>query len=116
VELMRRSDANHYADFWDWGIPTADALRAARPLCDAAGATLIASGGIATPRDVAIAIALGAHLGGAARPMLKTLREQGQQALEAMLLRWQHHLRCMMFLSGSGTIADLRNAEVKSEE
>ena len=116
VELMRRSDANHYADFWDWGMPTADAVRAARPLCDAAQATLIASGGIASPRDVATSIALGAHLCAAARPMLKMLREQGEQALEAMLLRWQHGLRCMMFLSGSKTIADLRNAPLVVEE
>lgn len=110
VELMRRSDGGDYADFWDWGIPTADAVNAARPLCDSAHATLIASGGIASPRDVGTAIALGAHLCGSARPMLKTLRESGQQGLETMLRKWQHHLRCMMFLSGSKTIADLRNA------
>lgn len=112
VELMRRSDGEDYSAFWDWGIPTADALNAARPLCDAAQATLIASGGIATPRDVAISIALGAGFCGSARPMLKILRGSGQQALEAMLLGWRHHLRCMMFLSGSRTIADLRNAPV----
>jgi len=112
VELLRRSDSDHYTEFWDWGIPTADALNAARPLTDAAHVTLIASGGIASPRDVAIAIALGAHLCGSARPMLKTLQESGQQALEAMLLRWQHQLRCMMFLSGSGTVEELRAAPV----
>jgi isopentenyl-diphosphate delta-isomerase len=113
VELLRRSDGADDDPFWDWGIPTADAVLEARDLCERAGGTLIASGGIASPRDVALAIALGAHMAGSARPLLKTLIEQGQQALVELLERWRRHLRSMMFLTGSRTVGDLRNARVR---
>ncbi len=113
VELLRRTDGNADTMFWDWGIPTADAVIAARPLCDAAGATLIASGGIGNARDAAIAIALGAHLVASARPMLKTLLEQGQQALQQRLELWQRQLRGMMFLCGARTVQGLRTAPLR---
>jgi isopentenyl-diphosphate delta-isomerase len=113
VELLRRSDAGSDEEFWDWGIPTAEAIAGARPLCEAAGATLIASGGIGGPRDTVIAIALGAHIVGSARPLLKTLLDAGQSALLDKLQTWGRQLRGMMFLTGSRTIADLRNARLR---
>jgi isopentenyl-diphosphate delta-isomerase len=112
VEILRRDDGRDDEAFWDWGIPTADAIIEARPLCDDAGATLIASGGIASARDVAVAIGLGAHMVGSARPVLKRLIEHGPVALRAMLDTWNRHLRGALFLTGSRTIADLRNARV----
>jgi isopentenyl-diphosphate delta-isomerase len=111
VELMRRGE-EEIDPFWDWGIPTADAVIAARPLCERAGATLIASGGLGGGRDIAVAIALGAHMTGSARILLRTLVEEGQGALAEMLGRWGRTLRGMMFLSGSRTVADLRNARL----
>lgn len=112
VEILRRSDGLDDESFWDWGIPTADALIAARPLCDEAHATLIASGGIATARDAAVAIGLGAHMVGAARPFLKRLVEDGPDALRTTLELWRRHLRAAMFLTGSRTVAELRRAPV----
>jgi isopentenyl-diphosphate delta-isomerase len=114
VELLRRADGELDDPFWDWGIPTADAVREARPLCEEVGATLIASGGITGPRDTAIAIALGAHLVGSARILLKTLIDDGQPALADLLERWRRHLRAMMFLTGSRTVADLRGARLRN--
>jgi len=111
VEILRRGEEDD-DPFWDWGIPTAEAVAAARPICEDAGATLIASGGIAGPRDIAIAIALGAHLAGSARILLKTLLDDGQPALAAMLSRWKRTLRGMMFLSGCRTVAELRCARL----
>ena len=112
VELLRRSDGDE--DFWDWGIPTAEALRAARPSCERTGATLIASGGIASPRDVSVAIALGAHIVGAARPFLKTLLDGGPDALVGALERWRRHLRGSMFLTGAATVDELRRVSLRS--
>jgi isopentenyl-diphosphate delta-isomerase len=112
VEILRRTDAADDDAFWDWGIPTADALIAARPHCDAAHATLIASGGISSARDVAIAIALGAHLVGSARPLLKTLIDNGPDALRSTLTSWQRSLRGAMFLTGSRTVGEMRGAAV----
>jgi isopentenyl-diphosphate Delta-isomerase len=112
VEILRSSDSDDEA-FWDWGIPTADALRAARPLCDAAGATLIASGGISSARDIAVSIALGAHMVGSARPLLKRLIDGGPERLLATLRTWHRHLRGAMFLTGSRSVAELRGAGVE---
>jgi len=49
---------------------------------------------------------------GSARPVLKRLIEHGPDALRAMLDTWNRHLRGALFLTGSRTIADLRNARV----
>jgi isopentenyl-diphosphate delta-isomerase len=111
VELMRRGE-EQIDPFWDWGIPTADAVIAARPLCERAGATLIASGGLGGGHDIAVAIALGAQMTGSARILLRALVEEGQEALAEMLGRWGRTLRGMMFLSGSRTVDDLRNARL----
>lgn len=116
VEILRKRDQVDSQLFWDWGIPTADAVIEARMICDDAGATLIASGGITGARDIAIAIALGAHLCGCARPILQSLREDGQAALLARLAEWQRQLRGMMFLSGAATVEELRNATLRPRE
>lgn len=113
VELLRRNGDADDGLFWDWGIPTADAVIDARPLCDAAEATLIASGGITSPRDMAVAIALGAHLAGSARILLKRLLDDGQAALAGMLETWQRQFRAMMFLTGSRTVAELRTVPLR---
>lgn len=114
VELLRREDGDDDAAFWDWGIPTADAIIQARPICDRQKATLIASGGISGAREIAVSIALGAHLAGSARPLLKILSEQGQKALHSRLELWRRQLRGMMFLTGVTTIEGLRHAKVRS--
>lgn len=116
VEMLRRSDGSDDDDFWDWGIPTADAIVGARPLCDASGATLIASGGITSPREAVIAIALGAHMVGSARPFLKTLVDEGSDALHLRLANWHKHIRAAMFLTGSSTIAELRTARLRHHQ
>jgi isopentenyl-diphosphate delta-isomerase len=115
VELLRGNDDDEDLTFWDWGIPTADAISDSRLLCEEKNATLIASGGISGPRDIAVAIALGAHMTGSARTLLKVLLEEGQPALIALLRKWQRHLRGMMFLTGSRTIDELRNAPLRKK-
>ena len=113
VELLRRSDRSDDAIFWDWGLPTADAIIEARPLCDEAGAVLIGSGGITGPRDMAVALALGAHIAASARVLLKTLMEEGQESLFRLLISWRRQLRGMMFLSGSADVEALRRATLR---
>ncbi len=116
VEILRREERSDTDAFWDWGIPTAEAILGARGHCEEFGATLIASGGIASERDMAVAIALGAHLVGVARPVLQTLRDRGQEAVATMLTTWRTRLRGMMFLTGSTTVAELREARLRVRE
>ncbi|MBI3111274.1 MAG: type 2 isopentenyl-diphosphate Delta-isomerase [Ignavibacteriales bacterium] len=115
VEILRRNGAREKAQndfasgFWDWGIPTVDALRQVcslktqHPLL-----TVLSSGGISSGMDVAKSIAFGGDLAGAARPMIKTLEVSGKKGLLAMIHRWEMELRGAMFLTGSRTVKELR--------
>lgn len=116
VELLRSPSGIADNPFWDWGIPTAEAIIEARPLCEQHGVTLIGSGGIATSRDIPIAIALGAHMVASARPLLKVLIDQGKKALVNFLQLWERHLRYAMFLSGTANIASLRSALLRKAQ
>lgn len=114
VEILRREDTLVDEDLmWDWGIETSRAVAEARPICEEAGATLVASGGIATATDASIAIALGGHLVGFARPVLNCLMTSGVEGVVSMLRSWGDHLRRVMFLTASRTIADLRFAPLR---
>ena len=108
VELLRGS---HSREFWDWGIPTATALRnvvalrSSRP-----GLRIIASGGIGSGTDAAKCLALGADMVAAARPMLKGLHDGGKKGLKALIEKWSIDLRGIMFLTGSRNLRALRHA------
>lgn len=111
VETLRRTDREFASPFWDWGIPTATAVRDAAALKrNGASFTLIASGGIASGFDAAKCIALGADLTSSARPLLKALSDKGKAGLMLLLKSWIQQLRGIMFLTGSRTLADLRRA------
>jgi isopentenyl-diphosphate delta-isomerase len=112
VEALRTEERNFALKFWDWGIPTAHALRDVAKLKASRTFTLIASGGIVSGFDVAKCIALGADLVASARPLLKTLHETGKRGLEKTIAQWIGELRAIMFLTGSATIADLQRAEL----
>lgn len=113
VEILRRKEANSVGDFseifWDWGIPTVDAVRQVASLRSSGrNFQLVASGGIHNGLDIAKALAFGADLAGAARPLLKALRAGGIHALEKLVNGWSTQFRGAMFLTGSMTIADLQ--------
>lgn len=113
VEIVRRKSEDFSAGFWDWGIPTVDALRQVANLrSPSTDFTMIASGGISSGLDVAKSIALGADLVGAARPMLRTLQRFKKSGLLRLIERWAQELRGAMFLTGSANLAALRHAEL----
>ncbi len=90
------------AAFGDWGTPTAEALIAAR---DAApGLPLIASGGLKDGVDVAKCLALGAELGGLARPLLQAAMAGTAAATIGTLLR---QLRIATWATGAAGVDDL---------
>ena len=115
VEALRSRDREFASGFWDWGIPTAAAVREAAALKSTHPRfTLIASGGIASGLDIARSIALGADLAASARPVLQALASGGTRGARALIDRWARGVRAAMFLTGSRTIADLRQARLRS--
>lgn len=120
VEIIRKNGnpgkpkRQAFADaFWDWGIPTVDALRQVVSFkTHTPSLMVIASGGITSGLDVAKAIAFGADLAGAARPFLKALAVGGPRRLRQEIGTWERELRGAMFLTGSRTIADIQQQQL----
>jgi isopentenyl-diphosphate delta-isomerase len=113
VEILRSGKRRADEAFWDWGIPTVDALRGAAALRNRYPAlTLIASGGIASGVEIAKCIALGADLAASARPILQALDRGGRTGVRELLAGWGRELRAVMFLTGSRTIDDLQRAHL----
>ncbi len=92
---------------WDWGIPTGASVATMDHL---GFETIIATGGVQSGGDVARALALGATLGGLARPVLKALYDGGRDEVHRFFDRVERELRAVMLLTGSRTLADLRRA------
>lgn len=95
----------------DWGVPTAASVSivaATRPRFS----TIIATGGVSNGVDIAKAVALGAHAGGIARPVLQALTEGGPQGARAFLARARSEIRSCMLLVGARTISQLRQAPI----
>jgi isopentenyl-diphosphate delta-isomerase len=117
VEILRGKRKAAAAGFWDWGIPTADALRAVASLKASYGQfTLIGSGGISSGMDMARAIALGADLVASARPLLQALKRGGTRALHGKISAWAAELRAVMFLTGSADLPGLQAAPLVTRE
>jgi isopentenyl-diphosphate delta-isomerase len=95
--------------FAGWGIPTAEAVQMVRRSLPAI--PLIASGGLRTGVDAAVAIALGADLAGFAAPLLRAAAasESGaHELLSALVLE----LRISMFAAGVADVRQLRQADL----
>ena len=111
VEILRRKDGHANDLFWDWGIPTSEALRQVASLkASTPGLSLIASGGMTNGLEAAKAFALGADVIAAARPMLKVLMASGKKGLSGCLDRWINEFKGAMFLVGAATLKQLRQA------
>lgn len=99
--------------FWDWGIPTVDALR---QVCSLKGQypslMVIASGGIHNGLDIAKAIAFGADLAAIARPMMIALEKGGVPELARLIDTIGWELKAAMFLTGSKTINELQQQQL----
>jgi len=93
--------------FSEWGIPTSDALRAAR--LAAPRTPLIASGGLRHGLDAAKAIALGAELTGFAHVVLAAASE-GEVAVRRLLDGFAWQLRIAMFCAGAANFSALRSS------
>jgi isopentenyl-diphosphate delta-isomerase len=108
IELKRKGAAAGET-FWDWGVPTAEALR---ECAQAVKVPLIVSGGVRTGLDVAKGIRLGASLGAAAMPFVRAAVSGGAEGASAAIQRWKDELRIAMFCTRSKDLAALRRARL----
>jgi isopentenyl-diphosphate delta-isomerase len=97
----------------NWGIPTAECLEGLKKLkCEHPEYRplgVIASGGIRNGVDIAKSVALGADLAASAQQLLKALHAG---TLERTIETWMNDLRAVMFLTGSATIEELKQAPI----
>jgi isopentenyl-diphosphate delta-isomerase len=100
------------AAFAHWGIPTADAILQAQH--GAPNLPLIASGGIASGPDAAVALALGADLVGLARPLLEAATHSAE-AVTSELQVLIEGLRIAMFAAGVPDIPSLKEAPLDEQ-
>ena len=99
AKTERRRKMGHR--FGEWGIPTTEAIREVRAA--SVRIPLIATGGLRSGVDVAIAIALGADVGAMARPML-VAANAGEDALRAFIDDVLLELRICMFGVGAACV------------
>ena len=95
--------------FWDWGIPTVDALKSVCHLkSESPSLKVIASGGISNGIDCAKSIVLGADFIASAMSILQALAKGGTEAVIGLIDQWEWELKGVMFLTGSRSIAELQ--------
>lgn len=109
IESFRMENTRLAETFWDWGIPTARSLEMVAKIQDL---TIIASGGLENGITLAKAIALGADLGGAALPFLKTLESSGTEGLINEICLWREELKTVMLLTGSASIEAFKKGQL----
>ncbi len=95
--------------FWNWGIPTAEALR---QCSESVKVPLISAGGVRSGLDVAKGIRLGASLGGAASPFIKAQQTGHVQGVVDYIRKWKHELKATMLLTRSKDLKALGKAKL----
>lgn len=89
--------------FWDWGVPTAYAIKSSKNL----KCRLIAGGGIRSGLDIAKALALGADYATIAGPFLKAALKGKEEVLK-LVARFELELKTAMFGTGAKTLEQLK--------
>ncbi|MDB9425274.1 type 2 isopentenyl-diphosphate Delta-isomerase [Microcystis aeruginosa CS-564/01] len=110
VESQRAKDnrQRHLGQvFADWGLPTAECITAIRSLNSTI--PLIASGGLKNGLDIAKSIALGADLGGLARPFLVAAIES-EVAVDELVKFLIAELEIVLFCTGNPNLSALKTS------
>lgn len=106
IESFRGDEENATiaASFKDWGIPTETSIQLLRK--SAPNMMIFASGGITNGVEVAKCLALGAILGGLARPFLQAA-DNGEDVLIKLINRIKTEIKICMFCTGKSNLNEL---------
>ncbi|WP_096153737.1 type 2 isopentenyl-diphosphate Delta-isomerase [Bacillus sp. FJAT-45066] len=105
IENARRSKKLQYFD--SWGIPTTTSIVEVKEVMQQHG-SVIASGGVQSPLDIAKSIALGASAVGMAGYLLKILLADGEEGLIEEITSIHEDLTMIMTALGVNTIDQLK--------
>ncbi|MGO3679593.1 MAG: type 2 isopentenyl-diphosphate Delta-isomerase [Microbacteriaceae bacterium] len=111
IENARR-DQNDYAALLSWGQSTANCLVDVAETAERESVTVLASGGVRGPLDVAKALSLGSVAVGVAGGFLHVLQREGEAALIAEIHRWNAQLRAIQALTGAARPSDLLRSDL----
>lgn len=103
---LGRMPRKHLEALQSWGIPSAISLLEVMDL--KLPITIIASGGIRTASHMIKALALGADMVGIAGPMLRTLLNEGEEALNKYIEDIQEEMKIEMMLLGAKKLNDIK--------
>lgn len=107
IEYLRRGLQE--GPFWDWGIPTALSILEVKK---STKLPIIATGGIRSGEDVVKALVLGANIGSAALPSLKSANQSFETSLE-YLTKIVREIGDTMFLVGAKNVKELSKVKYK---
>jgi len=106
---VKKTSAIAAEGFLDWGIPTSDCL--VEIVRNHPDRLIFASGGLKNGIDVVKCVALGASMGGIARPLLLAAADS-EETLREKLNAITSQIKIVMFCTGSKDIKDLRNKKI----
>jgi len=115
VEMLRNNDMKDEY-FWDWGLPASYCIKEIYKLKEIYNFTLIGSGGINDPSDMAKAYALGADLTASARIILQQLDKNGTEGVVTIIREWFDTLKKIMYLTGSSGLKEFRKDKIIRKE
>ncbi len=106
ITIEQKRSGSHPTGLEDWGIPTACSTIEA--FSEGIPGELIATGGISSPLDAAKALALGATAIGVAGHFLRTLCQQSEGDLLALLEQWKLQLKQIYLMCGARNNVEMR--------
>lgn len=109
IENFRRHSKD-MAYLENWGLTTTESLLESRQFQNQA--TMIASGGIKSPLDVAKCLALGSSAVGVAGYFLNQVIKHDKQAVIETINNWKYGLKAIMLMQNCHTISELKNKKM----
>ncbi len=110
VENLRERQKNPMHQFDDWGVPTVDCLNQISPLKERFRFDLIASGGIRSSFDLVKALALGADFTATAQPIIRAIKDDGEEGLGNLIETWKKETRMILTLLGCSSFDFVDNS------